>query len=207
MCGLSQAQTHCSVTPSGCLARAVISRRGDDDRLSTPRSAWPCAGAARGCGLVGSQLMGPSRMTAFSLVEFGADVVAGSSPSTIAISSSRKSQGRAGRRRSVVRNPKFFPKPIARALSVPPSSTTVRSRPGLPGPPWPRRVATKRRCWGLSDDVQAEDRGRRRVLLARSEANNFPAVARLGRPAAGTTASSDHARTARHGQLPRPRSR
>jgi hypothetical protein len=49
-----------------------------------PRSAWPCAGAARGRRLVGSQLMGPSRVTAFPLVGFGADVVSGSSPSTIA---------------------------------------------------------------------------------------------------------------------------
>ena len=37
---------------------------------------------------VGSQLMGPSRVAAFPLVGFGADVVSGSSPSTIAISSS-----------------------------------------------------------------------------------------------------------------------
>ena len=71
--------------------------------------------------VVGPQLMSHSRVAAFPLVGFGADVVSGSSPSTIAISSSPwwKSDGRARRRRSVVPNPKFFPKPIARALSVP----------------------------------------------------------------------------------------
>ena len=68
----------------GCLRyqRRTAPTRRPFGRRHTPLSR---AGA---CCSVGSQLMGPSRVAAFPLVGFGADVVSGSSPSTIAISSS-----------------------------------------------------------------------------------------------------------------------
>jgi hypothetical protein len=72
-------------------ARATVSQPIPDTyrtrRLRTPTNCQ--AGSTdQGRRLLWSQLMGPSRVVAFPLVGFGADVVSGSSPSTIAISSS-----------------------------------------------------------------------------------------------------------------------
>ena len=72
-------------SPSGRLSEIPKTNRSNPPILRPPtHTPFAC----RRLLFTRSQLMGPSRVAAFPLVGFGADVVSGSSPSTIAISSS-----------------------------------------------------------------------------------------------------------------------